>query len=539
MDYAILWIACLAMNLLFVAAVSSFSAHHKSIWLAEVWPRWVFWLGFLMNLFPFILACVLMKHNIRPSWLFPYILSLMICYVVGGRFILHKGLKKTEERFKAREWPQATLSISFGIVLCIFILTLHIMNSNIGGDRSRILTRTTGQAIYVLPAKVPDSLDAGRDYDEAHRLLTEKDIPELFVRYSINPDFNPDLKEAADFIKKNQDTLDIIKKAVNKPAINVDVNPANLMLSPIPQFSIYRAMARLLSLSAKVKAHKGDPGAALEDLEMMEKISTHLYEMKTLISQMIAIAIDGMRKSTLEYILSMEQSPGKAEFAKPVKPAFSIMPYFRDSIRLEHISMRQALVSADYRIVPDTSGDLEIKSAFLSRAAFMLYNIFLFQDDIQSLNNFQAQLDDAFEGPFHDRIKAMDDLEKNFFKDQDIGLFSRIMIPNFSAYYIRVGRMIAGRNQMELALAAASYKADNGKYPESLEALVPDYIESVPEDPFDGKPMKLKVMDGGLDIYSVGEDENLRYSRGEVHFYLGPGPYNEYRHQPAVEKAKK
>ena len=55
-----------------------------------------------------------------------------------------------------------------------------------------------------------------------------------------------------------------------------------------------------------------------------------------------------------------------------------------------------------------------------------------------------------------------------------------------------------------LLLALKCYKLEKGELPESLEELVPEYIEEVPLDDFDGRPMRYsrekKI------IYSVGED---------------------------------
>ena len=55
-----------------------------------------------------------------------------------------------------------------------------------------------------------------------------------------------------------------------------------------------------------------------------------------------------------------------------------------------------------------------------------------------------------------------------------------------------------------LLLALKCYKLEKGRLPESLEELVPAYIEKVPLDDFDGQPMRYsrekKI------IYSVGED---------------------------------
>jgi hypothetical protein len=56
------------------------------------------------------------------------------------------------------------------------------------------------------------------------------------------------------------------------------------------------------------------------------------------------------------------------------------------------------------------------------------------------------------------------------------------------------------------ALAAERYRRDHRRWPEKLTELVPDYLPAVPQDPFDGRPLRLKRLPDGLVIYSVGDD---------------------------------
>ncbi len=57
------------------------------------------------------------------------------------------------------------------------------------------------------------------------------------------------------------------------------------------------------------------------------------------------------------------------------------------------------------------------------------------------------------------------------------------------------------------AIALKRYRLRNGKYPASLDALVPDCISSVPLDPIDGKPLRYRLKpDGTFTLYSVGLD---------------------------------
>ena len=57
---------------------------------------------------------------------------------------------------------------------------------------------------------------------------------------------------------------------------------------------------------------------------------------------------------------------------------------------------------------------------------------------------------------------------------------------------------------MRLLLVLKAFKQDKGKLPDSLAELVPEYIEEIPADPFDGKPIRYSA--DKKRIYSVGKD---------------------------------
>ena len=57
-----------------------------------------------------------------------------------------------------------------------------------------------------------------------------------------------------------------------------------------------------------------------------------------------------------------------------------------------------------------------------------------------------------------------------------------------------------------LAVALAGYRADRGQYPEKLDDLTPDYVKSVPPDPFTDQPLIYRVTADGYLLYSVGRN---------------------------------
>jgi hypothetical protein len=69
-------------------------------------------------------------------------------------------------------------------------------------------------------------------------------------------------------------------------------------------------------------------------------------------------------------------------------------------------------------------------------------------------------------------------------------------------------RFAAGQtalDQARIACALERHRLAHGSYPESLDALTPAFLQSVPRDVIDGQPLKYRrTDDGGFVLYSVG-----------------------------------
>jgi hypothetical protein len=96
------------------------------------------------------------------------------------------------------------------------------------------------------------------------------------------------------------------------------------------------------------------------------------------------------------------------------------------------------------------------------------------------------------------------------------------------------------------ALAAERYRLDKGEFPVTLDELVPEYMEEIPKDPFDGKPLRYKKKDDRVIFYSIGEDRSDDGGDVEDKTYPVPEDFKptdwgfvllkpEYRNQPPVE----
>jgi hypothetical protein len=81
-------------------------------------------------------------------------------------------------------------------------------------------------------------------------------------------------------------------------------------------------------------------------------------------------------------------------------------------------------------------------------------------------------------------------------------------VPNFTK-----ANQVMARNQTmvdhaRIACALERYRLANGNYPAALTALIPQYLDKIPHDIINGKPMSYTCTDGqNFKLWSVGWNE--------------------------------
>lgn len=84
--------------------------------------------------------------------------------------------------------------------------------------------------------------------------------------------------------------------------------------------------------------------------------------------------------------------------------------------------------------------------------------------------------------------------------------FMKMIVPSVSIVVFKADQSLTAFHLHETELAVRAYLLDNQRLPESLTALVPEYLPAVPSDPFADGPVRAKASTNCLLIYSVGPD---------------------------------
>lgn len=99
-------------------------------------------------------------------------------------------------------------------------------------------------------------------------------------------------------------------------------------------------------------------------------------------------------------------------------------------------------------------------------------------------------------------------------------LLTRLWMPPYRDSLPGFQREMANLETARVAMAVERYRLMRGGLPASLDALVPEFIEAVPADPFDAQPLRYKRAKDGFVVYSINRDlvdDGGRGSRANLH----------------------
>ena len=87
-------------------------------------------------------------------------------------------------------------------------------------------------------------------------------------------------------------------------------------------------------------------------------------------------------------------------------------------------------------------------------------------------------------------------------------ILANMVVPNFTRAWQTAAYNQTMVNETEIACPLERCRLDHGEYPDSLDMLVPKYIETLPHDIIGGQPLHYRrTEDGNFLLYSIGWNE--------------------------------
>ena len=85
-------------------------------------------------------------------------------------------------------------------------------------------------------------------------------------------------------------------------------------------------------------------------------------------------------------------------------------------------------------------------------------------------------------------------------------ILSGLLLPAYAAAATKEAKSSAQIYLVQTALAIEQFRSANGKVPNTLSDLVPQFLSAIPKDLFDGQSLRYHRLEKGYVVYSIGSD---------------------------------
>jgi len=272
-----------------------------------------------------------------------------------------------------------------------------------------------------------------------------------------------------------------------------------------------RKCARLLARDALLKARERKINEALESCRAGLRLGRGFLDEPILVSQLVRFAIYETVFSALEKILS--ENDAESEILKHLLKELDIeesRAAFTRGIQGERslqIDLFEKLIKdpAQIPLMRRPGGGLQFSVA---RKGYRIMGVFgrpvLTRDEIFGLSIMRRMID-LSKLPYHQAKADLNKLEQDMANLPFYRILSTMLLRSTHSH-LQEARNEVKIGLAQLALGLKIYKAEEGKYPDTLAELVPDILPKLPQDPFTGKDFVYKKEAEGFLVYSLGEN---------------------------------
>lgn len=363
--------------------------------------------------------------------------------------------------------------------------------------------------------------------------------------------------EVAQWLNNNEKFLDRLVVASKKTRWYAPLiapppppdTPTVMMVSVLlPLVQDVRDHARALNARAMARVHQGNLAAAHEDLLTVFRLGRLLAQGPTLIELLVGFALQGIAcEGELQLI---EHEKADAALLRKILADLRQLPVFSvaaDKVdRGERMMMLDAVVTMAFHgltTIDTVQGGIADKSMMNNITNWMGKATIDWNEALRASNLWYDRVVAAMRLPSYvGRQKAMTTIleemktamkqrenwmstvqrdylvTKSFSKTmarQVVQMLQSLLAPALDRVLMAEIRNQQRMDITKVAVALALYRAEQGEYPDKLEALAPKYLAPIPTDYFVEKPLRYQALQRGYVVYSVGANQKDDNGSGE------------------------
>jgi hypothetical protein len=327
--------------------------------------------------------------------------------------------------------------------------------------------------------------------------------------------------EVGVFLKRQAPLIDLIRYGTERDQCRFNRDWSRPKVWMLVQETVeMRELARLLLLSARRQAVDGHPAEAIADVARLIRMGDHWARDPLGISSHVGMVNDGLALTTLAEVLPKVTHADQLNAIDPLRlsQASEMLSAAKSALLAdEALYFNNAADIADKRIGWSKLYDSIVTRSSGSTTPFGVlwvdpfYRNFVLRGDVDDFRRRCRGEINWMSVLFHFYHRDPDARRRGLAESSKLdgaGLYSQLFMPAFSSLNGAGWRSEARRNIAGVLLAATRYRLATGSLPESLEALVPEYLPYAPVDVFaqDHALLKLVSTDSELTVYSIGDN---------------------------------
>jgi len=371
-------------------------------------------------------------------------------------------------------------------------------------------------------------LQAIEAFEGPWNALDDRDLCEDFYSAIANPPPERIPDTLLQWFETTAQTRDLIKKAgalnpCQFPLMFYEPKVQSLYGCSYPHQSKMRWFSRLMILEGHVHEINGEPEKAMESYLVIFRIAAHVGQGDSLIAGLVGIACHGLGAGAVERLLATESLNAEEleRLQQALKAVAHDLPARTHWIPMECISTKQLV---DLAMKDPNEASMVLWFATLESprvnlpptfASFMQSRAWriVFPDRTmkQDFERFFADMAEVCESPPWEAVSQWRQRgaeERIADSSHDWNILAWHMLRTLDPVDGVYVRMRASYAALRLNAGLRRHKAVRGTYPETLDALAPEWIEVLPPDPFSGQPFHYRLDEGKWTLWSVGFDQD-------------------------------
>ena len=451
-----------------------------------------------------ILGLIWRRHEELPTTNRLVVGGILAALIGALVFVIRGALPQPGVPYKPRaaEWKLGRSAKYLGLLSLLLLVSVAIQDAELRWRLHR-LEREAEQLVSELkPADVPHELNAAIDYQEAI------DAAKGVVSWEDDNDFvEPDYKrsrelpddKAAVFEQKLQPVVQAFLRASQKPRCQFPEEYRDLIQTDKPtERPHHTSVFWRIRWYTRYKAEHQQPDACLESLAAFRQYEEHFIMDPRRVDPVEFFWWERDIKDILAHVVTHYDSLDSNQLEQLIADPLHIDELFQSCLKWHAAEVRSGLAKV-YTIPADQWDrpygiDKSVGQSILGLFGTRLVSC---RDDILAVQHAYSIEQNHVDAAKHKVALVDDDLCRGRFLPRLDGCFSSSWLWKAECH----------RRLANIAIAAKLYEQTNGQWPDSLNALSPEWLPEVPTVPGSDEVFLSRRIDGGMMVYHSQDAE--------------------------------